>query len=94
MAMSIQLEKLAVTLSFFFGALVITFVVLAYFDGYAAPVQDLSPEIWFRTLIRTSGFAALSGVAIDAIRHIASTDWTRKPSIRVRPGKLLKRHQS
>ncbi len=83
---------LSVTIAFFLGGVVVTFVIYTLVRfGFLAELAH-GVDDWFALGLATASFAALSGLIVDAMRLLASLLWRGKPPYRLKLRKILKQN--
>ena len=74
-------NRLAVTLWFLSGSLALSLVIVAYSFLFDPAAVQRGAVFWLQTTVRVSGFGAMSGLMVDALRLVASVFWpARRPS--------------
>ena len=87
----VDLNKVAATLWFFFGAFAFCgfLTVDAFTTQIVSAIEDLRYWVW--TAVTTSGVATMSGLVVDLARFVASNEQTHKEPYNVTLKKNLNR---
>ena len=91
-AMMTLRNLLSVTVAFFLGGVVVSFVLYLLVElGF---LHELAPDVddWFALGIEITSLAVLSGLIVDAMRCLAAVLWRGKPPYRLKLRKILKQN--